>query len=271
MNAPSGCPDSIALLNTISREKASRSVRFRKLPVTDYKPSSVMPDKQIALSGTVTLFIARKGEKLFQELKAAVKKGGESEDRKVAAQLNRSFAARRPRPLEEIARGIRSEPLLADLRYGGATLVENIILPSDATILAVPLPYNGGRIAEAGFTLAEHYVEDLDEEYDVLLVRHEPPLTEAERAALKAVPEEMVAVNIGKGPGDAACSVVLLTVAVVAEVAVVAATFTVVKAHDDHSMDHVNPAAIKDLGPVASARALTNLRRDILQARTGSW
>lgn len=264
-------PECVELLNRVAREKSARPVRFRKLEVHDYKATSVLPGRQIALSGTVTLFVGRKDGRLFRDLKTAVLEPSRGDDTSVAAELNHYFARRKPKDLAELVACIRSETLIADLCYGGATLVENILLPEDAEIAAIPLPYNGGRLADGGFSLSEHYLEHVDANVDVLLVRHEPPLTEAERAALERVPEEMVAINVGRGPGDVACSVLLLTVAVVVEVAVVAATFTVAKALDDHSMDHINPISVENLGPVGTARALTNLRRDILQGRTGQW
>lgn len=264
-------PDCFDALAAVARDKSARSVSLRKLRVHDYKPSSVLPDKQIALSGTVTLFVGRKSSKLFRDVSDAVLRPCREDDRKVAAQLNRYLASRKPKAIDELVSCARCASVIADLRYGGATLVENILLPDDAEIAAIPLPYNGGRLAEGGFSIAEYYAEELDDDIEFVLARNEPPLTAAEKAALEALPEEMLEVNVGRGVGDVACSVVLLTLAVVAEVAVVAATFTVVKALDDHSMDHVNPAALKDLGPVGAARALVNLRRDILQGRTGHW
>jgi hypothetical protein len=264
-------PDIIELLTEVAREKASRPVRIRRLSVQDYKPSSLLPRKQIALSGTVTLFVGRKDSELFRNVVAALRDPSRMDDRAMAARLDGCFAARKPTPLEDIVSSIRCQPIIADLRYGGATLVENIVLPEGAELAVIPLPYNGGRLAEDGFSVAEYYTEDRDAELEMLVVRNEPPLTDAERAALAAVPDDMLAVNVGQGPGEVACSVVLFTVTVVAEVAVVAATFTVVKALEDHSMDHINPGVIPELGPVGTARALVNLRREILQGRTGRW
>jgi hypothetical protein len=264
-------PAPIELLTEVSREKAARQVRFRKVPVRDYKPTSVLPTKQIALSGTVTLIVGRKESKLFQDLTAEMLKPGSGDDCRLAAQLNRSFTDRKPMAFEDLVSCVRRQPVIADLHYGGATLVENILLPEGAEVAVIPLPYNGGRLADDGFSVAEYYGDPDDPEFDLLLVRNEPPLTAAEKAALAAVPADMLAVNVGRGPGEVACSVVIFTVTVVAEVAIVAATFTVVKMLDDHSMDHINPGAINDLGPVGAARALVNLRREILQGRTGRW
>src|SRR5262245_47069247 len=97
MPTPAAFPDCIELLTEVAREKDARQVRFRKLTVEDYKPTSVLPDKQIALSGTVTLFVGKKDSKLFHDLTAAVLKSGSVDDRRVAAQLNRYFADRKPK------------------------------------------------------------------------------------------------------------------------------------------------------------------------------
>ena len=261
-------PQPFDRMTEVAREVANRPFRQRTIEVLDYKPSSVMPDRQLALSGTITVFIARAGSELIKHVRHTVtakeKDGG---DRRLAAQVRRIFIDRKPKPIDDIVDCIRGERVISQLRHGNATLVENILLPDDLEAAVIPLPYNGGRLAANGLTFVEHYLQDDDQELDVVALRHAPPLTTAEKAALKQVPVEMVEVNVGRGPGDAACSVLLLTVAVAVEVAVVAATFTVVKALDDHSMDHINPAAIADLGPVGTARALVNLRRDILANR----
>ncbi len=258
-------PRSIDQLTVLSREVAARPERQRRLEVLDYAPSSVLPEKQIALSGTVTVFLARTGSELLARIRDAVK-AKDRRDRTVAAHLHRQFKKRKRVPLAEAVDCARAQPVIADLRHGGRTLVENIVVPEDLEVAVIALPYNGGQLG--ALTLVEHFLEDDDLALEAVALRNVPPLTAAEKAALERVPPEMAGVNVGRGPGDVACSVVLLTVAVVVEVAIVAATFTVVKAHDDHSMDHVNPAAIDDLGPVGTARALVNLRRDILQGRS---
>jgi hypothetical protein len=269
MRAKLPIPESIELLTGIACEKARRPVRFRKLAAQTYVPSSVFPEKQLAPAGTVTVFLARPGSGLFKTIGAAASKPGDGEDRRAAALVLRQFYDRKPKPLEEAAALVRRQPIIAELRYGGATLVENLFVPEDLEVTVVNLPYNGGRIAPEGFTLAEYYLEDEVPSLDILVLKSEPPLSAAEKAALKAVPEDMLAINVANGPGEGACDILLLTAAVAVEVVVEWATFTLVKAFDDHSMDHINPGAIKELGPVGTARALVNLRREILQGRTG--
>ena len=106
----------------------------------------------------------------------------------------------------------------------------------------------GGKLADARLLLVEHPVSDNVKPLDVLVLRHLPELTKAERAALQKVPAEQRAMNVGRGPGPRACSVVILTLAVVAEAAVVAVTYAITgKVHLGH-MQHINPGDLKKMG-----------------------
>src|SRR5207237_7290422 len=127
----------------------------------------------------------------------------------------------------------------------------------------VNLPYNGGRLARGGFTLAEHPRTEEDTSLDVLVLRNTPPLSKAERSALTKVPAEQRELNVGTGPGEVAC-VTLVVAAVVVEAAIVAVTFAITGKVDLEHMEHLDPSMISQIGPSATARMLVNMRREVL-------
>lgn len=134
-------------------------------------------------------------------------------------------------------------------------------------VAVVPLPYNGGRLAEKGLQLIEHPLSDEVDSLEAIALRHRPDLTAAEAAALEKVPPAESALNIGNSPGNQACSVVLLTVAVVVEVAIVVVTFTITGKVDIEHVEHFSDAELRELGPAATARELVQRRRTALMAR----
>jgi hypothetical protein len=256
-------PSDIELLRPLALEAASRPIRHRKLEVIDYQPSSDRPEEHLALAGTITVLLAKPGSKLLMEIRSAVA-ACDNRDRKLAKRLYKQYANRYPSPLPEAVKVAQSQPVFADLRYGGATLAPYLFVPKDLDVAIVNLPYNGGRLARGGFSLAEHPRTEEDISLDVLVLRNTPPLSKAEVSALAKVPEAQRELNVGAGPGEVACSVVLLTLAVVAEVAVVAVTFAITGKVDLEHMEHIEPDTILQIGPSATARMLVSMRRKVL-------
>jgi hypothetical protein len=253
-------------LDSLAAEAANRPIRRRELEVVDYQPADPRPETHLALEGTVTLLAARSGSRLMAEIREALAtKPSKTED--VAKKLYLQYKKRKQVPL---ARGVKTaiaQPVFAHVLHGNLVLLENLFVPKDLEVAFVPFPYNGGALAETGLVLVEHPVSEDAEPLDVLVLRHTPELSKAERAALEKVPAEQRALNLGRGPGIQACSVALLVVAVVVEVAVVAVTFAITGSIDLRHMDHIDPAEIKKMGPAKTARALVEKRRQFLQTK----
>jgi hypothetical protein len=256
-------------LAALDRETAKRSIRFHKLEVIDYTPSSPLPETQLAPTGSITVFLARKGEPLLQEVRTAARTG-QGADRRLARKIQRQIALRPKLSVEEAARICAAQPVIAELRYAGATYWKNLFLPDGVPVGTSALPYNGGELAAEGFTLVEYFEEeDADQGFEVVLLRNRPVLSDPEKSALQKVPADMTQVNVGFGIGDNANTLLWLAAAVAVEVAIVWATFTITKGLDDKSMEHINPGAVASLGPIGTARALVNLRRDLLKGQVG--
>lgn len=255
-------PTDVALLKKVRDERSRRLPRFRNVEIHSYKPTNVLPDQQLALAGTVTVFFARPGSTLLRDIESAVRKGDGS-DRHVARRIQDLFTDRKQVSLEEAVSKTARSPIIAELRYAGATLVENITLPADLEMGVIVLPFNGGALSDDGLQWIEFHHPHVESGLDVYAVYNQPNLTPAEIAALKLVPAEEVGINVGYGPGEVACSVLLLTVLVVAEVAIVAATYAITGS-DRRFSTEVSPEAIAALGPVGTAVALLNMRKSIL-------
>lgn len=251
-------------LDAFSAEAAKRPIRRRKLDVVDYHPADPRPETHLALEGTVTLLVARPGSRLMAEIREAVKtKPAKTED--VARKLYVQYKNRKEVPLAQAVKTVIAEPVFANVLHGDRVLLESLFVPKDLEVAFVPFPYNGGVLANTGLMLIEHPASEEAESLDVLALRHAPELTKAERAALDKVPPEQVALNLGRGPGIQACSVLLLAAAVVVEVAVVAATFAITGKVSIVHMQPIGEVQIRELGPAGTARALVEMRRKFLQ------
>jgi hypothetical protein len=256
-------PSGIAEVDSLTLDSASRPLRIRPLEVHEYRPASALPEEQLALPGTITVLVARKGNSLLSQIERSL--SGEGNEVPLAKRLYKQYADRKKVSLTEAVEIARKQPVLADLRYGGKELAQNIFVPSGLGVAVITLPYNGGRLARKAFSWVEHARTEATPSLDVLVLRHTPPLTDAERVALNQVPAELREMFIGDGPGPVACSVVIFLVAVVVEVAIVAATWAAAGAHNIEEMAHLSPAEISRIGPNATAQRLTEMRREALQ------
>lgn len=260
-------PNDLQLLQSLDTEISRRSLRSTNVEVLEYKPSSVIPASQLAPTGTIAVYVSRRGSPLLKEIREAARDNRDGRDRKLVRRIMRQIAQKTPVPMAEATRRIATQPVIAHLCYGGATMVPFLFSESDRDLYVTVLPYAGGPLIENGFRLDEYLYEDDDEPLECVLVKNPPILTAAESAALKKVPPAMRHMYVSPldmhacGPAAAAALYVLVWGAV-------AATFTLVKGHWDESMEHINPQAIDSLGPVATVRAMLRLRMDILKGQT---
>jgi len=256
-------------------EMEKRPIRVKKIEVLTYK-SGADPQSNLSFPGTATVFVARKGTKGLDQVRAAVE-AGEEGVKTLRAAMEKQFNRVTNLTPEEYAAQIPKEPVFAGLRYGGSVLTSGIFLPKGLDLHYIVFPYNGGRLAAGGFSLAEHYKEGSKAELEALVVKTEPPLTPAERAALKLVPSDQLARNVAIfddchttwwaaafffGP-----LVVATAVATGAYVTLTAAAAALVGLAKEQ---HLTDAKIQALGPAATARALLGLRRQALEASTKS-
>jgi hypothetical protein len=248
-------------------EAEARPVRYTKVDVLDYEPTDPHPEKQLALPGSITVLFARAGTPILTQIREAVS-SRDGRDQRLAPRIYKQFRDRKMLSIAQAVDLLKKQPVFGDLRYGGMTLIANLMVPHDREVGLVALPYNGGSLANAGFTLVEHFREGEESAaLDVVLLRHSAPLTKAEAAALRQVPSDQLELNVGHLGPDGACSVVILVAAVVVEAAVVAVTFAVTEERPRAKIRHLSDEEVAKLGPSASARSLLALRRAALEGR----
>jgi len=251
------------ILDLLATEAARRPIRRRQLEIMDYEPTDPRPETHLALEGTITLLVGRSGSRAMTEVREALAtKPARTEA--VARKLYLQYRKRKQVPLAKAVKTALEQPVFADVLHGDTVLTESLFVPKDMEIAFVPFPYNGGALADRGLVLIEHPVSEDVEPLDVLALRHPPELSKAERAALNSVPPEQNSLNVGRSAGSHACSVVALTLAVVAEVAIVAVTFAITGGISRAHMEHIDDGDIRKMGPAKTARELVRMRREFL-------
>jgi len=248
-------------LGSISQAAELRPIRSSEIKVLDYLPSSSDPTRQLAMSGTITLFLAPVGSSTLHEIESAVT-AGDGGDIQLADRFRAQSSGRTQLPLEIAVEMVKAQSVFADVRYGGLTVASNYFVPANADYCAVVLPYNGGRLSKQGFSLIEHYLEDNDRPLQALALRHCPPLTPAEKVALVLVPATQMELTVGK----AYMCWALSAIALVALVTLVAICAGKPGPHGELQEDvHLTEEQIRALGPAATARQLLQLRRQKLE------
>lgn len=257
-------PASIQALRPVSIEIESRPSRVSRIDVLDYRPGHQNYSGLLAKPGTVTLFVARHGAEIIDRIREAVASDGGDDrhsghaglDRQIAAELTAQFRARTMVSIEEAVSTLLVQPAFASVRYGERTMAQSLFAPDGVEACVIAMPYNGGYVADDSFKLVEHYLPGSDERLTAVAVRHAPPLTPAERAALRAVPPDQREWSIGQ---PMACyAITAITVTLVLAGATYACPGIV-------EPEELPDETIKELGPAATARKLLALRRQVLE------
>jgi hypothetical protein len=236
----------------VIQENLSRPIRESKLEVIDARAKMTAP-------GTLTVYIGRKGTNSIDLVRTAVADDARAEElrTRIDNQLKQTYSM----PVEHMPAAMIRQPVLADIRYGGETLIHGFFLPDGVDLFPVLLAYNGGALARQGFALIEHHREGTDAAFEAVVVRNPPSLNDAEEAALRQVPETQL-VNNAAVLADW-CDT---TWWVVAAALVAAAAVTVEATCICAAMEavHLPEDTLDSLGPAASARQLTLLRSQAL-------
>jgi hypothetical protein len=263
--------ENVQVLRPASLETEGRPYRIKPLEVIDYKADLDADGTVLIRPGTIGLFAAPKGSPLLEEVRRAAT-AGDGSDRAVAERIREQFVDRQMLPIEEAVRLLIDQPVFASMRYGGRTLATSIFTPPGSDIAAVAMPYNGGRLAQDGFSLVEHYREDSDAELDGFVLRHAPELTRSESAALDKLPAEMSEMNVGNAALCYALSLVGIA-AVVSLATGICCPHWVVEANDPGSAStpmpdlHLGDAQLEKISAAATARHLLRIRREMLEHR----
>jgi hypothetical protein len=249
-------PEAFEPLRAVALEVEARPSRTSNIEVLDYQPSHVNEHLFLAKPGTVTLFVAKRDAEVLSEIRQVVTTGGDRE-RLLTARLMAQFERRTVVTLEKAAATLIEQPVFASVRYHGRTLAQSLFVPDDLDVCVVPMPYNGGYLSRDEFTLVEHYSPGAEDRLEAVVIRHAPPLSRAERAALEAVPSDQREWSVS----SPMMCYALTGVAIVG--AVIGATSFCYQIEAPRR--EIPEEEIRKIGPAATARKLLAIRRRILE------
>lgn len=237
-----------------AHEAESRPIRHSPIRIVDYRPTR--PDGPVlAPPGSVMAFVGYKGSQTLSRIRDVAESGSNS-DSPLAEEL---MAPHRDRKLLSPFKAwqlLKAAPVFADIRYGGRTLAKNLFVPPGLDVVWVASPYNGGLLSPNELTLVEHWNEGTTASLEAVALRHEPPLTAAERAAIQNVPEDQLELNLAANGG--CCDNVTDVLQVI-----IAATFAILCSAPMIDR-HISEEEIKVLSPTATAIRLMDIRREAL-------
>jgi hypothetical protein len=165
------------------------------------------------------------------------------------------------RSLAEAAKEAKTAPILLDVRYAGKTLAESLWPPQEGCG-TITLPYNGGQLNAAEFTVVSYLSASApDSEPAVLIVVAPPVLSDLEQRALEAVPAQYLEMMVGGSP--VACTALATVVVFVAAVTVV--TTCCQPFHDKLAEVELTAQSLKELGAMPSLAQLLAVRAQIFE------
>jgi hypothetical protein len=248
--------DRSTALQLAADEMEERELHYSPIEILDYTPSNPSAGV-LAPRGSVTVFVSHQKASVLERVReAATSQSGLDVD--LSSEIRRLFTGRSRMTYYSAYRLLRASDSFATIRYGGRTLATNIFPPPGPTLVVLENPYNGARLKPNELTLVEHRVPGAKSGLEAIALRHSPPLTSAEKAALDQVPESQLEMNLTMRADccdnwtDFAQVVVAVTFAVLCMEAPIAEQ---VQIPEDE---------IQRLGPAATARRLLNIRRELL-------
>lgn len=238
-------------------EAYARPVRRNRLEVIQKTPDRKHP---FAFPGTVFAILCDGSSGKLTAIRDAVNGNGDSA-RQLLARWTDQTKRRRKVEVGEAVKSLIAAPVFAELEYGGATIANGLQVPSGMDCVILMMPYNGGKLADTGFVLAEHYQENSNASMTGIVVQTAPSLTPAESTALRQVSSEQLRLNVGMVQD--CCTTGAAVASVVADVVLLAIAL-LEPAFQGAADLHLSDAEIERLGPNASARRLLQLRREFL-------
>lgn len=182
----------------LSEEKATRPIRNCSCVVVETPETADPHDFPHLTPGTVTAFVAQEGEPLLTKLTDTIKANNSKECDSTLEEINkmqeeffRKIAASYP----EIPS--RTSQSFADISYANKTLVSFVQVDEMARVAVHPFVYNGGHLDGNRFAMSEYYKSGHNTPLTCVLIVRRPKLSEIEREALRLVPSDSSANNIG--------------------------------------------------------------------------
>jgi len=225
-------PDAFVLdvLASYEAELAGREVTYAKLAVLSL-PGRLRGEAPVP-AGSVVAYVARRGNPVLRSIVAAARKGDMQTIAKVHTDAGRRIAQRltaraaKPRALATI-------PVLGELRYRSKTIARAIILDTPSGVAIRMFPYNGGKLYDADFRLAQFKRGAGAGDLEVVLLKRGPALSALEQRVLAQVSGDATENNIS---AELAFVGAIVNAIVAAGKAVYAATKAAVNWAVDHKV-----------------------------------
>jgi hypothetical protein len=249
------------IVQNLASDQHRRIIRKNHPAVLTWEPDPVPTGEYYNLKplpGSVTILWASRGSELLRHIENAYASRDIETLRTLGERVARDTLRRSVISIREAVDQLIDAPVYFEFRYNGKTQARNLALINGIDIACLPFPYNGGRLREDDFTIVEYYRPRHRAEYDYFVLIAPPRLTELEKIALEAVPADQLEMNLGaagKCWGWCAATVVAVVV-----LTVVVACGPICAKLDSLSLSE---EVLKRLGPIASARELVNMRREL--------
>ncbi|MFG3188759.1 hypothetical protein [Streptomyces omiyaensis] len=250
--------DRSTALQLAADELEERELRTSSIEIIDYVPSDPTR-RMLTPPGSVMVFLDREGAPLLDRIRGAVLERT-GEDLRLAQEISDLFRVREKVSYYRAYRLLREAESFATIRYGARTLATHVFPSPQAGLVAIENPYNGGRLSPGELTLVEHLVPGTTARLAAVAVRHMPPLTEAERAAVDQVPDDQLEMNLTLRAD--CCDTWTGFVEQLAQIT--HATYYCLVMGVSEQDAPLSAEEIEKLGPTASARKLLNRRRELL-------
>lgn len=243
------------------RRVATSRAPDRVVTAANFRRARAVDDALTPIEGSIMLFWTHRGSDIIPRLEKAYASGDRATLREVNEIITRQMADEPIPTLDAASDAVLESPMHFDVRYGSKVLSRTLTLPKGAEVCLVVFPYSGGELNEKDFALDQYHRVGETVEYQTLLVKVPPRLTEVEIEALRAVPADRLGINIGEASCCPAVTALVL-------IAVALATHAGIWQEIGDRMNRVrlSEAQVARLGPMASARELVALRREIFEA-----
>jgi hypothetical protein len=213
------------------------------------------------VKGSVLMFTAKRGHWLLPALERAYVSGDRAALQNLSRVIDEDVNRRNIVPVDAVVDMLIGAPAYFDLVYGEKLLTASVGLVNGLQFGSMLFPWNGGRLNTGDFTIVEYTKPSSAPDFETLLVLTEPDLTPVARAAVDAVPTDMLAINIGSTAVSPYICLVIV-VAFAAATAIVGCASFQARLPGATLPDDV----IKQLGNVNSAVELLNRRRQLFES-----
>lgn len=247
-------------LVALRHAKERRPISVRRLQVITIPEEA--PTDIMTPPGTVQLFVGFPDRDTFVRCRRMYETQDFANIERVHGAIKKQGANLSVVSVKDAAKMALSATTIADFRYGGHTLLQDIFLAREIEVAAAALPYNGGPIAIHLFSVAEYVTAEDTHDYEYFVVVRPPTLTDVEKAALSTIPPELSELNIASAPQSLMVTPGVVVYLVLTTVASAVCFTDIANALRDI---HLEDKDIVRLGASASAAELVHLRREVFE------